>query len=136
MYSQKKHEMNLLKEFQLIEFDADKTRSTNELRNALDVLEKLVTSDFKNAFESKNITNNTLALNKNETSPKIIALRKSIGECHYKHDNKNLADDMIVIIEWLENFIETETDETTLNAVIFLSLVFKAKNLSILLTVS
>jgi hypothetical protein len=51
MYSQKKHEMNLLKEFKLIEFDADKKRSTNELRNALNVLEKLVTSDFENAFE-------------------------------------------------------------------------------------
>jgi len=59
-----------------------------------------------------------LALDKNETSPKIMVLRKSIAECHYKHDNQNLADDMIVIIEWLENFIETETDETTINETI------------------
>ena len=119
--------MNLLKEFKLTKFEADRTNSTNKIRTALKELETLVKSDFENAFEFENINNNTVALNKHETSPKIIDLRKSIAECHYKHNNKELADDMIVVIQWLKKFIETETDEKTIHKVIFLSLVFKAK---------
>ena len=119
-YNQKKHEMNLLKEFQLKAYYQDKSYSNTKIRESLAKLKTITESDLKMPIKCGNTTDCKFALSKNlSLELELVFLRKSIDDYHYKYDNQNLADDMITIIEKLEMIIEHQNNETAIDQVIF-----------------